>query len=58
VEDVERFSGELSEFMRSKHPDVLKEIRETQQLGEDLVPKLEAALDAFAAAFESGSAAA
>ena len=58
VEDVLRFSGELSEFMRSKHPDILKAIRETQQLGEDLVPKLEAALDGFAEAFQSGSAAA
>ncbi len=58
VEDVERFTGELSEFMRAKHPDVLKEIRETQELGEDLVPKLEAALDGFSAAFKSGSAAA
>ncbi len=58
VEDVERFSSELSEFMRSKHPDILKAIRETQQLGEDLVPKLEAALDGFVEAFQSGSAAA
>ncbi len=57
VDQVERFSIELSEFMRSKHGVILKEIRESQGLSEDLVTKLEAALDEFAAAFQAAGAA-
>ena len=52
VDEVERFSVELSEFMRSRHGEILKEIGESGALGEDLVTKLEAALDEFAAAFQ------
>ncbi len=58
TEDVERFAGELSEFMRAKHPAILSEIRETGELSDDLIPKLEAALDDFASGFQAGRAAA
>jgi F0F1-type ATP synthase alpha subunit len=39
-------------FVRSKHPDVLKAIRESGQLAEDTEQKLAAALDAFANHFQ------
>ena len=58
TDEVERFAAELGEFIKSKHADILKEIRETQQIGDDLKPRLEAALDEFVNIFQSGLAAA
>jgi F-type H+-transporting ATPase subunit alpha len=56
VDDVLRFANELTQFMEARHSQILEEIRSTGQLPDELVPKLDAALDAFVATFQaSGS---
>jgi len=56
VDDVERFAGELIQFMETRHSQILDEIRSSGKLSDELIPKLEAALDAFAASFQSSDA--
>ena len=56
VDDVERFTNELIQFMETRHSQILDEIRSSGKLSEELTPKLEAALDAFAASFQSSDA--
>jgi F-type H+-transporting ATPase subunit alpha len=52
VDDVQRFADELIQFMEARHTQILEEIRSTGKLSDELIPKLEAALDAFAATFQ------
>jgi F-type H+-transporting ATPase subunit alpha len=56
VDDVSRFANELIQFMETRHSQILDEIRSSGKLSEELTPKLEAALDAFAASFQSSDA--
>jgi F-type H+-transporting ATPase subunit alpha len=59
VEDVPRYAEELSEYIKSRHPEILNGIRESKDIGAHLEPKLVAALDAFAKVFQpSGGASA
>jgi F-type H+-transporting ATPase subunit alpha len=59
VEDVPRYADELSEYIKSRHPEILQGIRESKDISADLEPKLVAALDAFAKVFQpSGGASA
>ena len=51
VTDVRRFEKELLEFMRSRHADVLAQLR-TEKLSDDLEGRLEAAVDAFKQTFQ------
>jgi F-type H+-transporting ATPase subunit alpha len=56
VEDVLRFADELIQFIESRHSQILEEIRSSGKLSDELIPKLDAALDAFAETFQpSGS---
>jgi F-type H+-transporting ATPase subunit alpha len=55
VEDVLRFADELIQFMESRHSQILEEIRSSGQLSDELIPKLEAALDAFVEIFQPSS---
>ena len=48
LEDVPRYAEELSEYIKSRHPEILNGIRESKDIGAHLEPKLVAALDAFA----------
>ena len=56
AEQAPRYASELSSFMKSRHPELLEEIRSTGKLGDELKPKLDAALDAFADVFEPSQA--
>ncbi|WP_019831986.1 F0F1 ATP synthase subunit alpha [Sphingomonas sp. PR090111-T3T-6A] len=51
VSDVTRFEQALLADLKANHPDVLKTIRETKDLGDEVKGKLKAALDAFAKTF-------
>ena len=55
VEDVPRYAQELTAFMRSRHAEILEEIRRTQEISEELGTKLDEALDAFGETFEPSS---
>ena len=52
VNDVKRFEKEFLEYVELKYADVLKAIRETKQLGEEVVAKLKEAATDFAAKFK------
>ncbi len=49
--DVTRYEAEMLSFMRDKHADVLKLIRDSRDFGDDAKAKTVAALDAFAKQF-------
>jgi len=49
--DVVRYEAEMLSFMRDKHADVLKTIRETRDFGDDAKKGTVAALEAFAKQF-------
>ncbi len=51
VEKVGEFEQGLLTFMREKHADILAEIREKQEIDDDLRQRLRAAVEAFAKAF-------
>jgi F-type H+-transporting ATPase subunit alpha len=50
--DVPRFAEELTAFLRSSHPAILDEIRQTRDISAQLETKLREALDAFAKLFQ------
>jgi F-type H+-transporting ATPase subunit alpha len=52
ADDVPRYADELVEFLSTRHPQILEEIKSTGELGDELRTKLDAALDAFAEVFE------
>ncbi len=52
AEDVPRYASELSEFLKSQHPQILEEIREKKVISDDLEAKLREALDAFGGVFQ------
>jgi F-type H+-transporting ATPase subunit alpha len=51
LRDIGRYEGEMLEFMRTRHGDVLKAIRDTGKLEDDTARKLATALDEFAGVF-------
>ena len=52
--DVSRYALEMVDFMRNKHPEILKEIRENpkNKIKDELAVKLHAALKEFSAVFD------
>ncbi len=50
--DIRRYETEMLEFIRTRHGDILKDIREKKVMGEGTETKLMAALDEFANAFQ------
>jgi len=55
VEDIRRFEAEFLDTVTSSHAGILDVIRETNQLGDDTVAKLEAALTEFKSTFTTSS---
>jgi F-type H+-transporting ATPase subunit alpha len=55
--DIARYESELLEYIRTRHGDILKSIRDSKKLEEDVEAKLSAALDEFANAFAPTSGA-
>ena len=53
--DISRYEKEMLEYLRTNHGDVLKAIRDSGKLEEDVEQKLVAALDAFADIFGGSS---
>jgi F-type H+-transporting ATPase subunit alpha len=54
--DVPRYGGELLSYMKSKHPQVLDDLRTSGAMSDEITEKLNAALDEFGKVFEpSGS---
>jgi F-type H+-transporting ATPase subunit alpha len=53
--DVSRYEGEMLEYIRTRHGDVLKGIRDSGVLDEENEQKLAAALDEFAGVFAPSS---
>ncbi len=52
LSDVRRYEHEMLAFVRARHPEVLRTIRESGQLADDGEQKLAAALDEFAGHFQ------
>jgi F-type H+-transporting ATPase subunit alpha len=52
VEDLQRYEGELLEFVRDRHGELLEAIRKTGKLEDDVERKLVQALDEFAGMFQ------
>ena len=50
--DVPRYASELVSFMRSKQPQVLDDLRTSGELSDEIVEKLNTALDEFGKVFE------
>jgi F-type H+-transporting ATPase subunit alpha len=53
ISDISRYEKEMLEYVRTRHGDVLKGIRDSKVLDEDVERKLVAALDEFAGVFAS-----
>jgi len=56
VSDVGRYMSELIEFMDSRHPQVLKLIRDKKDLSDDVKAGLDAALEEFKSVFRATAA--
>jgi F-type H+-transporting ATPase subunit alpha len=57
VGECKRFEGDLLEFMRSRHPEIGKEIIESGELSDVLEKKLRSSIDDFRRAFAPAAAA-
>jgi F-type H+-transporting ATPase subunit alpha len=53
VEDVQRFEREFLEHVKASHEDILKEIRESKKLSEELEEKLEKVVNDFKKGFDT-----
>ena len=54
--DVPRYAGELLAYMKSKHPQVLDDLRTSGDMSDEIAENLNTALDEFGKVFEpSGS---
>jgi len=56
VSDVQRYMKELIEFMDTRHPEMLKLLREKKDLTDDVRAALDAALDEFKSVFKASGA--
>lgn len=54
VEQVRRFEAEYLQFLRSAHPEILRQIREKKEIPEDLVAEMNKAISEFKENFLSG----
>lgn len=52
IDALNRYESELYSFMESKHPDVLKDLREKKELTPDIQSRLVASLDEFKGMFQ------
>jgi F-type H+-transporting ATPase subunit alpha len=52
VSDVQRYMTELNEFMDTRHPEVLRLLREKRDLTDDVRKALDQALSEFADVFQ------
>lgn len=52
VEAISEYETQMLEFMESKHPEILNEIKETNDIGDELEEKLKQALDEFKGLFQ------
>ncbi len=55
VEAVSEYEKQMHEFMESKHPDLLNEIKEIGDISDELEEKLKKALDEFKSVFQPSS---
>jgi F-type H+-transporting ATPase subunit alpha len=53
VEDVSRFETEVLEHVKASHDDILKEIRESKKLSEELEQKLADVINEFKKGFSA-----
>jgi F-type H+-transporting ATPase subunit alpha len=56
AQDVPRYAEELIKYLEARHPQIIEEVSSSGQLSDELVPKLDAALDAFGETFQPSSA--
>ncbi|MDY6971609.1 MAG: F0F1 ATP synthase subunit alpha [Thermodesulfobacteriota bacterium] len=54
VEAVSEYEKQMIEFLESKHPEILKEIKEKNDLSEELEEKMKKSLDEFKEIFQPG----
>jgi len=52
VEAIAEYENQMLEFMESKHTDLLEEIKEKEEINDELVEKLKKALDEFKSIFQ------
>ena len=52
IEDISRYEREMLDFVRANHGDVLKALRQSGKLDDEIEQKLAAALDEFAGVFQ------
>jgi F-type H+/Na+-transporting ATPase subunit alpha len=52
VEDVPRYATELIEFLKTKHPELLPELKEKKEMKADIQARLDKALDEFGGIFQ------
>jgi F-type H+-transporting ATPase subunit alpha len=57
ITDIPRYEREMLDFVRSNHGDLLKAIRQSGKLDDEIAQKLTAALDEFAGVFQPSGAA-
>jgi F-type H+-transporting ATPase subunit alpha len=55
TDDVSRYAEELSQYLKSQHPEILQEIRDQKVVSEQLETKLREVLDAFGDVFQTSS---
>ena len=56
VEDVPRYATELIEFLKTKHSELLPELREKKEMKPDIQARLDKALDEFGGIFQPSGA--
>jgi len=52
VEALARYEQSLNDFIENKHPEIFKELREKKSLSDDLISRINAALDELKKSFE------
>ena len=55
VDSIADYEKQMLEFMESKHPELLQEIKEKSDISEELEAKLKSALDEFRGIFQPAS---
>jgi F-type H+-transporting ATPase subunit alpha len=56
VEDIPRYATELIEFLKTKHPELLPELKEKKEMKPDIQARLDKALDEFGGIFQPSGA--
>jgi len=55
VEQVQEFERSLLDYLRAERPEILKEIRDSEELGEKAEEALRGALDGFLEEFQDAT---